>query len=157
MHLETFQMVDRIGVLDPENGLIRAECAVPEHSSVFQGHFPGYPLLPGVLAIEVMAQTGGWLLIVAQRFSRMALLAQVRRAKLREPVHPGRNLIAESRLLHEGSGYAVMSSRLEADGRPLAEAELTYRVVPFPVPALRDHLIAAARRAAIPEPYLHAA
>ena len=150
-------MVDRVGMLDPENGLVRAECIVPEQSSVFEGHFPGYPILPGVLMIEAMAQTGGWLLIVTQRFTRMPLLAQVRQAKMRDIVTPGQRLVAEARLMHDGSGYAVMSSRLECDGRELAGAELTYRVLPFPSPVLRDHVLAAARRVTIPEAYLHAA
>ena len=157
MQLERFQMVDRVTTLDPGAGLIRAECAVPTESPVFEGHFPGYPLLPGVLMIEAMAQTGGWLLVVAQRFTRMALLAQVRQAKLRGMVRPGDTMAAEARLLHDGSGYAVMATRLENAGRPLAEAELTYRVAPFPTPTLKDAVIAAARRAAIPETLLHAA
>ena len=157
MQLERFQMVDRVTMLEPASGLVRAECAVPTESPVFEGHFPGYPLLPGVLMIEAMAQTGGWFLVVVQRFTRMALLAQVRQAKLRAMVRPGETMAAEARLLHDGSGYAVMSARLENDGRTLAEAELTYRVVPFPNPTLRDAVIAAARHAAIPETLLHAA
>lgn len=157
MQLEQFQMVDRVIALDPASGLARADCAVPTESPVFDGHFPGYPLLPGVLMIEAMAQTGGWFLVAAHRFTRMALLAQVRQAKMRAMVRPGERMVAEARLLHDGSGYAVMSARLENDGRLLAEAELTYRVIPFPTPTLKNTLIAAARRAAIPETLLHAA
>jgi 3-hydroxyacyl-[acyl-carrier-protein] dehydratase len=157
MQLEQFQMVDRIVVLDAGAGIVQADCLVPEQSPVFEGHFPGSPILPGVLMIEAMAQTGGWLLIVLQQFTRMALLAQVRQAKLRAMVLPGEHLRAEARLLHDGSGYAVMSARLENDGRALAEAELTYRVVPFPAPSLRDHVLGAARRVQMPERYLHAA
>ncbi|MGH7155052.1 MAG: 3-hydroxyacyl-ACP dehydratase FabZ family protein, partial [Acetobacteraceae bacterium] len=61
MRLEYFQMTDRVIALDPAAGLVRAECTVPDESPVFEGHFPGYPILPGVLMIETMAQTGGWL------------------------------------------------------------------------------------------------
>jgi 3-hydroxyacyl-[acyl-carrier-protein] dehydratase len=157
MQLETFQMVDRIAVLDPGAGIVQADCLVPERSPVFEGHFPGHPILPGVLMIEAMAQTGGWLLIVLQQFTRMALLAQVRQAKLRAMVLPGQYLRAASRLVHDGSGYAVMAAQLESEGQALAEAELTYRVVPFPVPSLRDHVVGAARRARMPEVYLRAA
>lgn len=157
MELERFQMVDRVSAIDPGAGVVRAECAVPQESPVFDGHFPGYPLLPGVLMIEAMAQTGGWLLVTAQRFTRMALLAQVRQAKLRGMVRPGERMLAEAHLLHDGSGYAVMSTSLERDGRSVAEAELTYRVVPFPTPHLKDALLAAARRAGIPEALLHGA
>lgn len=157
MQLERFQMVDRISAIDPSAGVVRAECAVPHESPVFDGHFPGYPLLPGVLMIEAMAQTGGWLLVTAQRFTRMALLAQVRQAKLRGMVRPGERMLAEARLLHDGSGYAVMNTSLERDGRAIAEAELTYRVIPFPTPDLKPALLAAARRACIPEALLHGA
>ena len=48
---------------------VRADCVVPEASPVFEGHFPGYPLLPGVLMIETMAQTGGWLVLAVLRFA----------------------------------------------------------------------------------------
>ena len=56
-------MVDRIAALDPAARTVRAECMVPDGSPVFEGHFPGHPLLPGVLMIETMAQTGGWLVL----------------------------------------------------------------------------------------------
>ena len=47
---------------------MRADCVVPDTSPVFEGHFPGYPILPGVLMIETMAQTGGWLVLAVLRF-----------------------------------------------------------------------------------------
>ena len=83
MNLEYFQMVDRVTTLDPEARLVRADCTVPDQSPIFEGHFPGYPLLPGVLMIETMAQTGGWLVLATLRFARMAFLAQVKEAKFR--------------------------------------------------------------------------
>lgn len=150
-------MVDRVLELDPEAGRVRAACDVPNESPVFEGHFPGHPLLPGVLMIEAMAQTGGWLVIALNRFERMAFLAQVKSAKMRDFVGPGQRLVASADLVHEGSGYAVATGRLEADGRTVAEAELTYRVVPFPSAALRGAVVKAARRVAVPEALLHAA
>ena len=97
MRLEFFQMVDRIAALDLEARTIRADCIVPDESPVFEGHFPGYPLLPGVLMIETMAQTGGWLLLAVLRFQRMPFLAQVKEAKLRAFVAPGQTLQVEAR------------------------------------------------------------
>jgi len=123
---------------------------------VFEGHFPGHPLLPGVLMIETMAQTGGWLLLARARFTRMAFLAKVGEAKLRAFVAPGQALVASARLVHDGSGYAVMAGRLEADGKPVAEAELTFRVVAFPNPALRGQMLDAARRVGVAEEWFHA-
>ena len=157
MRLEYFQMVDRITMLDPEARIVRADCRVPDESPIFEGHFPGYPLLPGVLMIETMAQVGGWLTLAVLRFGRMPFLAQVKEAKLRAFVVPGQQLVTEARLVHDGSGYAVTSGRIESNGKPVAEAEIRYRVVPFPNETLRAQMLETARRVAVPEAYLHAA
>ena len=117
MRLEYFQMVDRIVALDPEARTVRADCVVPDASPVFEGHFPGHPLLPGVLMIETMAQTGGWLVLAVLRFQRMPFLAQVKEAKLRAFVVPGQALQAEARLVHDGSGYAVVAGSISCDGQ----------------------------------------
>jgi 3-hydroxyacyl-[acyl-carrier-protein] dehydratase len=157
MQLEYFQMVDRVGLIDPAAGLLQADCAVPDASPVFEGHFPDYPLLPGALMIETMAQTGGWLLLALHRFARMPFLAQVREAKLRAFIQPGQHLAAEARLVHDGSGYAVMSGQLRSVGKTVAEAEITYRVVPFPHAALRERMLEAARRVGMPQEFLDVA
>jgi 3-hydroxyacyl-[acyl-carrier-protein] dehydratase len=155
MQLEYFQMVDRIAELDPEGRTIRVECVVPESSPVFEGHFPGHPLLPGVLMIETMAQTGGWLVLAVLRFTRMPFLAQVKEAKLRTFVVPGQSLRAEARLVHDGSGYAVVTGSITAGSQRVADAEITYRVVPFPNETLRAQMQATARRVAVPETFLN--
>lgn len=155
MRLEYFQMVDRITLLDPDAHLVRADCLVPESSPIFEGHFPGHPILPGVLMIETMAQTGGWLLMALQRFAAMPFLLQVEKAKLRSFVTPGQPLQAEAELVHEGSGYAVVNGRLASDGKPVASAEIRYRVVPFPNQTLRAQMLETARRVAVPEAFLH--
>ena len=155
MRLEYFQMVDRIAELDPDARIVRADCVVPDASPVFEGHFPGHPLLPGVLMIETMAQTGGWLVLAVLRFQRMPFLAQVKEGKLRGFVVPGQALQAEARLLHDGSGYAVIAGSLSAEGRKVADAEITYRVVPFPNDALRAAMLQTARRLAVPEALLN--
>jgi 3-hydroxyacyl-[acyl-carrier-protein] dehydratase len=150
MRLEYFQMVDRVSALDPEARTISVDCTVPEASPIFEGHFPGYPILPGVLMIETMAQTGGWLVMGLLRFSRMAFLAQVKEAKMRAFVVPGQALRAEARLLHDGSGYAVATGRIFSGEKPVADAEITYRVMPFPNETLRQELLKVARRVAVP-------
>src|SRR5579872_3111082 len=132
MRLEYFQMVDRIAELDPEARTVRAHCVVPDSSPVFEGHFPGHPLLPGVLMIETMAQTGGWLVMAVLRFSRMPFLTQVREAKMRSFVLPGQRLETAAKLVHDGSGYAVVEGTIASEGKKVAEAEIRYRVVPFP-------------------------
>ena len=157
MRLEYFQMVDRITRLDTEARQIAADCRVPDESPIFEGHFPGHPILPGVLMIETMAQTGGWLVLATLRFAAMPFLAQVKQAKMRTFVQPGEALVAEAELLHDGSGYAVVSGRISAGGKIAADAEITYRVVPFPNDTLRNQMLETARRIAVPEEFFHAA
>jgi len=151
MRLEFFQMVDRVTLLDPVARIVRADNLVPDASPIFEGHFPGHPILPGVLMIEVMAQTGGWLVLAGLRFQRMAFLAQVKEAKMRSFVLPGQKLETEARLVHDGSGYAVATGTIFAEGKRVADAELTYRVIPFPNETLREQMLATARRVGVPE------
>jgi len=110
-----------------------------------------------VLLVETMAQIGGWLVLATLRFARMPFLVQVKAAKLRAFVVPGQALEAEARLLHDGSGFAVVEGRIQSDGKPVAEAEITYRVVPFPNETLRAEMLKTARRIAVPEAFFDAA
>src|SRR5512133_125751 len=96
MRLEYFQLIDRVAALDLKQRTIKVEAQVPVESTVFEGHFPGYPLMPGVLLIESMAQTSGWLIIGLMRFERMPFLAAVKEAKMRGFVTPGELLTIEA-------------------------------------------------------------
>jgi 3-hydroxyacyl-[acyl-carrier-protein] dehydratase len=71
MRLEYFQMIDRIHEIRLEDPSIRMEARVPAKSTVFEGHFPGYPLMPAVLLIETMAHTCGLLLLARIAFARL--------------------------------------------------------------------------------------
>src|SRR6187455_3706507 len=102
MRLEYFQLIDRIVDLDLAQQTIRTEARVPTASTIFEGHFPGYPLMPGVLLIETMAQTSGWLLIAMHKFTRMPFFAAVKEAKLRTFVTPGQALAVSAKLVHDG-------------------------------------------------------
>jgi 3-hydroxyacyl-[acyl-carrier-protein] dehydratase len=157
MQLEYFRMVDRVTALDLDALTVTADCAVPPGSPVFEGHFPGHPILPGVLMFETIAQTGGWLIMALHRFARIPFLGQIREGKARAFVSPGDRLVAEARLLHDGSGYAVAAGRILRDGRAVAEAEITYRTMPFPNADLRGAMLAQARRVGIAEHLLEAA
>jgi 3-hydroxyacyl-[acyl-carrier-protein] dehydratase len=155
MRLEYFQMVDRITALDVLGGRISTACQVPEQSPVFEGHFPGYPILPGVLMIETMAQTGGWLVLATLRCAKMPFLMQVEKAKMRSFVDPGQALQAEATLLHEGSGYAVVKASIAAGGKKVTDAEIRYGVVPFPNQTLKAAMLETARRIGLPEEFQH--
>ena len=123
MRLEYFQMVDRITALDIAGRAgSRRRCQVPEQSPVFEGHFPGHPILPGVLMIETMAQTGGWLVLATLRFARMPFLMQVEKAKMRSFVVPGQALAVGGRhcctrvRLRRGEGQHRAPARQESGG-----------------------------------------
>ena len=143
-------MVDQIVALDVKAGTVRAHCAVPETSPVFEGHFPGYALLPGVLMVETMAQTAGLLVLALLRFKRMPILAQVKEAKLLASVTPGASLLAEAHLQHNGSGFAVAAASIDLAGQRVAEAEITFRTVSFPNEIFLAAMLATAQRVGMP-------
>jgi 3-hydroxyacyl-[acyl-carrier-protein] dehydratase len=150
MRLEYFQLIDRIVALDLDARTIAVHAQVPETSTIFEGHFPGHPLMPGVLLIEAMAQTCGWLLIGLNGFARMPFLAAVKEAKLRTFVTPGQALAIAGRIEHDGSGYAMAHAETTCDGKAICEADLTFRIVPFPDPSLRTGMEDVARKIGFP-------
>jgi 3-hydroxyacyl-[acyl-carrier-protein] dehydratase len=151
MNLEYFHLIDRIADLNLGERSIAVDAQVPQTSTIFQGHFPGYPLMPGVLLIEAMAQTSGWLLIALLKFERMPFLAAVKEAKMRTFVEPGETLKINAGIVHEGSGFAVTEAKITVDGKLKCNATLTFRHVPFPHPDLRDHMEAMASRIGFPK------
>jgi 3-hydroxyacyl-[acyl-carrier-protein] dehydratase len=150
MRLEYFQLIDRVADLDLERRTIRAEARIPDTSTIFEGHFPGYPLMPGVLLVEIMAQASGWLIIGLTGFSRMAFLAAIKEAKLRSFVKPGTSLTAAATLVHDGSGYARTQAEIHRDGKRVCDAEITFRVAAFPNRELRAFMEKAAAAIAFP-------
>lgn len=151
MHLEYFQLIDRIAALDLGERTITVEAQVPQTSTIFEGHFPGYPLMPGVLLIEAMAQTSGWLLIGLLKFGRMPFLASVKEAKMRDFVTPGELLTIDASLAHDGSGFAVTDARVRVGGKLKCNATLTFRHTPFPNAELRGHMEDMAKRIGFPQ------
>ena len=139
-------MLDRIDAFQPERASIIAAATVPKESPVFGGHFPDYPLMPGVLLLETMAQASGYLLLALNGFSRMPFFASAKTANFRAFVLPGDELTIEAERIHAGSGFAVMSSRILRGGQRVSDAQLTFRVVPFPAPALQRHVLSEGKR-----------
>jgi 3-hydroxyacyl-[acyl-carrier-protein] dehydratase len=151
MNLEYFQLIDRITDLDISERTITVEAQVPEESTIFEGHFPGYPIMPGVLLIEAMAQTSGWLLTALLKFERMPFLGAVKVAKMRGFVKPGELMKIEASIIHEGSGFAITSAKVSVDGELRSNATITFRHVPFPHPDLRKYMDVVARRIGFPQ------
>jgi 3-hydroxyacyl-[acyl-carrier-protein] dehydratase len=150
MRLEYFQLIDRIVDLRLADRKIDTEATVPTTSTVFEGHFPGFPLMPGVLLIETMAQTSGWLIVAVNRFERMAFLAAVKDAKFRMFVRPGQKLSVKAALIHEGSGYAITQANIALDGKSICDATLTLRVLDFPNNEMKLRMREAAARVGFP-------
>ena len=150
MRLEYFQLVDRIVELDVVGRTIKAQAQVPHTSTIFEGHFPGHPLMPGVLLTEAMAQSSGWLIIGITGFARMPFLATVKEAKLRTFVAPGQMLSLRASLLHDGSGFAITKAAIDVDGKTVADSELVFRIMAFPDPIFRASMSEVAERIGFP-------
>ena len=132
MRLEYFEMIDRVGRLDLAARRIEAGATVPLASPVFEGHFPGHPLVPGVLLTETMAQASGYLVLALNGFSHMPFLMAVDKARFRSFVEPGAELAIAAEVEHEGSGYAVTRAAIRVEGKPICDASLRFRLMPFP-------------------------
>ncbi len=131
MLLEYFQMIDKVESVDLGLGRLKARSVVPMESPVFEGHFPGMPLVPGVLLIETMAQASGLLVLAVKDFAAMPFLMAVDGAKMRTFVEPGAVLDIEADLEHDGSGFAVTKARITSEGKKVCDAQLKLRTMPF--------------------------
>jgi 3-hydroxyacyl-[acyl-carrier-protein] dehydratase len=151
MRIEYFQLIDRIVDLDIGGQTIKVEATVPTESTIFEGHFPGFPIMPGVLLVESMAQASGWLLVALNKFERMPFFAAVKDAKFRHFVPPGERIDISARVIHEGSGYAMTQAAITVGGKPRSSAQLTFSLAPFPNPEFRGHMEALARRIEFPQ------
>lgn len=146
MRLEYFQMLDRIERLDREAASIVAHSQVPASSPIFEGHFPGHALMPGVLLLETMAQASGYLLLALDGFARMPFFANAKEANFRAFVLPEADLQVEASRIHAGSGYAVTRAQILSGGKRVCDSLLTFRILPFQTPALQQHVRNEGRR-----------
>jgi len=151
MLLEYFQMIDSVEELDPDAGTIIARANVPMESPVFEGHFPGSPLVPGVLLIETMAQASGFMLLSRLKFEKMPFLANVTLAKMRTFVEPGAVLRVEAELEHDGSGFAKTKARILSGGKKICDSKLMFRIMPFPNETLKGNMLDRFSQISLPE------
>ncbi|MEL6966201.1 MAG: 3-hydroxyacyl-ACP dehydratase FabZ family protein [Pseudomonadota bacterium] len=154
MHLEYFQMVDRITQIGDGAKTIAVSSTVPDESPVFEGHFPTMPLVPGVLLIETMAQTSGFMLMAGMKFDSMVFLAGVKAAKMRTFVEPGMVLDVTAELVHDGSGFAMTKAKIASAGKPVCDANLTFKTLPFPETDLKALILNRAKDVGMPADYL---
>ena len=107
------------------------------NESHFQGHFPGKPIMPGVLIIEAMAQTGGLLLLqeVPDRENKLLYFVAVDGARFRRPVVPGDQLTLEIKVISWRGDFCKLEGKATVDGQRAAEATLMCKMVDREVPA----------------------
>jgi 3-hydroxyacyl-[acyl-carrier-protein] dehydratase len=150
MKLERFQLIDRVVEFDETAKAIRCEAKIPLESTIFEGHFPGYPLMPGVLLLETMAQTSGWAILMLLKFQRMPFLAAARDAKFRSFVLPGATLDMHAKIVHDGSGFAVAKAEGKLDDKVVCDATIMFRVVEFPNDEIKGSMLKLAAEAGVP-------
>jgi beta-hydroxyacyl-ACP dehydratase FabZ len=123
-HRYPFLLVDRILELEPER--IVGIKNVTANEPFFPGHFPDFPVMPGVLIVEAMAQTAGVLVLksIPDRESKLVFLVSIERAKFRKPVVPGDQLRIEMSVIRRKGSVAKMAGRATVDGVLVAEAEV---------------------------------
>lgn len=132
-HRYPFLLVDKIIEIEPETRIVGIK-NVTANEPFFQGHFPGNPIMPGVLIIEAMAQVGGVL-------SRLSIadvadggnndeiyFMSMEKVKFRSPVVPGDQLVLEAQVLRSGSKVWKMAGKAYVDEKVVAEAQLLARV-----------------------------
>jgi len=125
-HAYPFLLVDRIATLDLEKDEIVGQKCVTMNENFFTGHFPGAPIMPGVLILEAMAQTGGILIHMKGYDERIAVLMTVTGAKFRKPVVPGDVLEMHIKGIHFTARGGKVNARGMVDGKLVAEAEIGF-------------------------------
>jgi len=122
-HRPPFLLVDRIVELEPHKRIVGIK-NVTMNEPFFVGHFPNFPVMPGVLIIEAMAQTGGVLALrdESDYADRLVLFAAIERAKFRRPVVPGDQMRMELEVLSRRATFCRMQGKCFVDGELAAEA-----------------------------------
>jgi 3-hydroxyacyl-[acyl-carrier-protein] dehydratase len=123
-HRYPFLLVDRILELEPERIVGIKNVTINE--PFFIGHFPEFPVMPGVLIVESMAQVAGVLVLsqIEDRKNKLVLLASVEEAKFRKPVRPGDQLRIEMKVARRKASIAKMFGTATVDGAVVAEATM---------------------------------
>lgn len=132
-HRFPFLLVDRITELKPLERIVGIK-QVSANESFFEGHFPGAPVMPGVLVIEALAQCGAILALreIEDRDQKLVLFTSIKEARFRRPVVPGDTLVLEVTALRFGSRIQRMRGEAKVDGQLCADAELMSMIADRP-------------------------
>jgi beta-hydroxyacyl-ACP dehydratase FabZ len=123
-HRYPFLLVDRIVELEAERVVGIKNVTLNE--PFFMGHFPDFPVMPGVLIVEAMAQTAGVLVLksIPDRHNKLVLLVTIDHARFRRPVVPGDSLRMEMTIVKRKASVAKIAGRATVDGQLVAELEV---------------------------------
>jgi len=132
-HRYPFLLVDKILELEPDKRIVGLK-NVTINEQFFQGHFPGAPVMPGVLIIESMAQVAGVLIYrdLPDKDKKLIYFSGIENAKFRRPVLPGDQLLVEMQLLNRRNNFGKMQGRATVDGKLAAEAVVLFAIVEKP-------------------------
>lgn len=133
-HRYPMLLIDRVLEMESKKRIVAIK-NFTINEEFFQGHFPGHPIVPGVLLIEAMAQAGGILLMQddLQRADKLLYFMAIERARFRRPVVPGDQVRFEVEVLRLKAAHCKLAAKAMVDGALHAEAELLSTFVP------RDH------------------
>lgn len=130
-HRYPFLLVDRVVELDLENNNIVATKCVTINEEFFQGHFPEAPIMPGVLILEALAQTGGILIHQKGFVEKTAVLLSVNNAKFRRPALPGDVIVMHVHGAHLSSKGGKVHAKAMIGGELAAEAQIGFALRGF--------------------------
>lgn len=157
-HRYPFLLIDRVLEMKPKQRIVCIK-NVTVNEPFFQGHFPGYPLMPGVLMVEAIAQAGGALLLreFPDRESKLMVFTGIDQAKFRRPVTPGDQLRIEVEVVQWRSRAVKMRGVATVDGKIACEATVTCQLVPRPGATTPAAVLPAETLPVAPEPVSAAA
>src|SRR5213595_3169952 len=133
-HRYPMLLVDRVESLEPDKGIVAIK-AVTINEPFFQGHFPGRPIMPGVLIVEALAQAAGVLAVEALGLAgsgKLVYFMAIEGAKFRQPVEPGVLLKLEVQFVQKRASVCKFAGRASVDGKLAAEASFTAMIADPP-------------------------
>lgn len=127
-HRQPFLLIDTVEELEPGVRAVAKKC-VSYNEPYFAGHFPGEPVMPGVLIVEALAQTGAVAILgMEENRGKTAYFAGINSAKFKQKVVPGDVLTLETEIIKQKGPIGVGSAVAKVDGKMVCKAELTFAI-----------------------------